>query len=450
MKKHYFFLLFLGYSFSAIANPFQRISFDLFEAKPYLSEMFLSKNLYNLDAETLIKTANIYRTYPRFNENLALFAEGRAAYLQKNYHVAISHYHQILRNNQRLHPVRLELAITLFQQKENNASKREFEHLQQYDLPLYEQTLISDYLKAIKFNESWNVDFSVNYIREKNINQVADTENIHLSSRATLKKSGGLLPQNGHGLAYYFSAKKDTNIVGSNYFLLGNHIGGKLYWDNHVYDDMSYRIFSGYAYKTAKNTLQIKPFYEKRWYGNESYRWGQGINFDYSLELSPNWQILSTFEWAKQRYFEDEQLNGHNMHLSSTLFWQVNNKQFFYWGVGYFSERTRVKQYSSDSKILRLGWGQEWWWNLRTQVNASLIKKSYKDIAALGNLSVFSFGKIRQDNIYSLNALLWKNDLHYFGILPKIQFIWRNQKSNIPQMYSYQDKSVNVLFEKAF
>ena len=83
---------------------------------------------------------------------------------------------------------------------------------------------------------------------------------------------------------------------------------GKSYWDNHEYDDLSNRTFIGYAYKTAKQTFRLKPFYEKRWYGGESYRRGNGVRLELTHWLNPNWQIALAGEFAKQRYFDSEVL----------------------------------------------------------------------------------------------------------------------------------------------
>ncbi|MCW9710945.1 surface lipoprotein assembly modifier [Avibacterium sp. 21-586] len=46
--------------------------------------------------------------------------------------------------------------------------------------------------------------------------------------------------------------------------------------------------------------------------------------------------------------------------------------------------------------------------------------------------------------------LLWKRDWHWLSITPKLQFQWRKQRSNLPSLYNYQNKSINLIFEKSF
>ncbi|MDY4714036.1 surface lipoprotein assembly modifier, partial [Actinobacillus minor] len=97
----------------------------------------------------------------------------------------------------------------------------------------------------------------------------------------------------------------------------------------------------------------------------------------------------------------------------------------------------------------RLGWGQEWnLWGLSTRLNLSFMKRDYKDIAKLGGF--LSLGKVREDKVYSSSLTLWKRDWHLWNITPKLQFSWKKYDSNLPTLYSYTDKNINLLFETRF
>ncbi|OOF47348.1 surface lipoprotein assembly modifier [Rodentibacter trehalosifermentans] len=79
------------------------------------------------------------------------------------------------------------------------------------------------------------------------------------------------MPQTAHGIAYSLSLGKDFNLGNRYYLAFENELFGKSYWDNHDYDDIYNRTSLGVRYKTAQSTLSLLPFYEKRWYGGESY-----------------------------------------------------------------------------------------------------------------------------------------------------------------------------------
>ena len=453
MKKTLFWLF---CSFISLSVTAETLSLSLsdrtyLENNPQAVEKLLSKNIYSLSEKELSFLTKLYQQYPDFNKYLALFAQGRVAFLKQDYAEAIRLYRQILTEKPELNPVRIELAIALFHQRQDKAARVQFEKAKmEKDLPYGSLLIINDYLQVLEERQGWNIDFSMNYIRDKNVNNASDANRVPLSDRAVLMKSEKMQPQSAHGLGYSFSFSQDFNLFDSHYFLFGNRTWGKEYWDNHEYDDILNRTFLGYAYKNASHIIKVKPFYERRWYGNHRYRWNNGIQAEYDFQFNPHWQLSYSAEFEKQHYFIEKELNGHLTLLTPTLIFQPNTRQFFYIGGDWINEKTQVRQYGSKSKGLRLGWGQDWGKGISSQIAVSFIKRNYKDIAKLGNLDIFSFNKNRKDRIYSLNLLVWKRDWHLWGITPKLQFIWKKQISNIPQMYSYQQKNINLIFEKSF
>lgn len=428
-----------------------RISREELEQNQPLTTQLLSQAIYSRDVDLIEKLLEVYQTFPEQDPILVLFAQGKIASLIEDYSTAIEKYRDILAQNPNLNPVRIELAIALFNQKQDRASQDQFNKAKTVkDLPEPVSELIESYLSALANRDGWNVDLAFNYLRDRNVNNVGNGREVQLENGGTLTRSDDMLPQSAHGFAYSFDVSRDFNVWGSNYLSVGNEFLGKSYWDNHQYDDISNRTFIGYAYKTAKQTLRVKPFYEKRWYGSESYRWANGVRFELTRWLNSNWQIATAGEFAKQRYFAGQALNGNNKLISGTLVWMPNPRQFFYVGTDFSAERTQVRQYASDSKSLRLGWGQEWDLGISSRVGLSFTQREYKDIAKLANLNLLSFGKIREDKIYGVNLSLWKRDWHILGITPKVVFSWRKQNSNIPEMYSYTQRNLNIVFEKTF
>ena len=451
MKKALFWLFYSSFSFSATAHTLSLPDITYLQSNPKVIEKLLSENMYSLSGKELALLIELYQYAPHFNKHLAQFVQGRIAFLEQNYYEAIRFYRQVLSENPELNPVRIELAIALFHQRQDSAARTQFEKAKvEKDLPDGSLLVINNYLQALDERQSWEIDFAAHYIRDKNVNYAANVNYVPLSNRAVLTKSPKMLPQSAHGVGYFFAVSRDLNLFDSHYFLFGNRAWGKEYWDNHEYDDILNRTFLGYAYKNASHIIKVKPFYERRWYGNHRYRWNNGVQAEYDFHFNPHWQLAYSAEFEKQHYFIEKELNGHLTQLTPTLIFQPNTRQFFYIGGDWINEKTQVRQYGSKSKGLRLGWGQDWGKGISSQIDVSFIKRNYKDVAKLGNLDILSFNKNRKDHIYSLNLLVWKRDWHFGGITPKLQFTWKKQISNIPQMYSYQQKNINLIFEKSF
>ncbi|OOF86324.1 surface lipoprotein assembly modifier [Rodentibacter ratti] len=413
---------------------------------PALTQQLLTQAIYARDAQLIEKLLAIYKTFPENDRLLVQFAEAKHAALSGELSKAIRVYREMLAERADLNPVRIELAIALFQDKQNTAATEQFQKaLSDPATPAPVQQLIHAYLEALQERDSWQISASAYYVRDTNVNNTADNRDIEQTGYV---KNDDMMPQTAHGIAYNFSLGKDFNLGNRYYLAFENELFGKSYWDNHDYDDIYNRTSLGLRYKTAQSTLSLMPFYEKRWYGGESYQWANGARLELNHWLNPNWQLSTAAEYSKQRYFDSQAQNGNTKLVSATLVWARTPRQFFYLGGDFNRETTKVKQYGSDTKSLRLGWGQEWGKGISSRLGFGISQRHYKDEAVLGGL--IALGKVRKDRIFNVNLTLWKRDWHILGITPKLQFSYRKQKSNIPTMYSYDRQNLNVIFEKSF
>ncbi|MGX2966955.1 surface lipoprotein assembly modifier [Ursidibacter sp. B-7004-1] len=411
-----------------------------------LTHELLAKSLYGRNVDTIETLLSFYQKFPNKDEILVIFSQAKIAVLKGHYSEAITYYRQILATNPELTPVRIELAITLFYDNQNNVAEDQFlKALTAPDIPASVRRQIEIYLDTLKSRNKWRFNLSGYYLRENNINKASYNHNIENTGYV---KNKDMLPKSANGFALNLGIAKDVNLFGKHYLTLDNDLSSKIYWDSHDYDEVINRLSLGYRYKTASSTFSLLPFYEKRWYGGKSYNWQNGVRLETSKWFTPHWQLITAIEWGKLRYFNSSFLNGYNKLFSSTLVWARTPKQFFYIGSDFNRESTRIKQYSSNTASLRLGWGQEWGWGISSNLGLSIATRKYKDQAVLGGL--IPLGKVRRDKIYSANLVIWKRDLHIAGITPKLQLNYRKQRSNLPTMYSYSDKNINVIFERVF
>ncbi|OBX03177.1 hypothetical protein QV06_10010 [Gallibacterium genomosp. 3] len=423
-----------------------KISLVEIEKNPQLAAQILNQAILQRNIAVIAKVLPIYRHFPIKDEILVLFAEGTLAEAQQHYELAITKFRQILAIDPRLNPVRIALAISLFRDQQNSAAKEQFNKAKvEQKVPQPIQLLIEHYLQAIEQRSEWKSSFAVNYLQEDNVNNASATREIEHTG---FIKSDQMLPQTAHGLAYSVNLARDFNLFAAHYLSFENTLVGKFYWDNRDYNDVLNRTYLGYTHKSATQTWRLLPFYERRWIGDKRYRWANGVRGEWNQWLSANWQVSTALEYAKQRYFATPSLNGHSQLASFTLLWLRNPQQYFYGGMDLQREHTSVKQYSYTAQTLRLGWGQEWYQGISSRLNLSLTRRNYQDEAVLGN--VLPLGKIRSDRVYQAHLTLWKRDWHFWGITPKLKFSWKKQDSNIPSMYTYTDKNINLVFEKTF
>ncbi|MEG9487906.1 surface lipoprotein assembly modifier [Mannheimia indoligenes] len=417
------------------------------KANPTLTQQLLSQAIYARNPKIIGKLLAVYQTFPHTDPILIQFAQGKIFALTGEHHKAVEQYRAILAKQPELNPVRFELATSLFYDKQLSAAEDQFNKVKtDPDMPAEVQQMADDYLESIQKSSEWHFSASSHYVRDSNVNNVSNARNIENTGYV---KNDNMLPETAHGIAYSVNFGKDFNLGGRHYLAFDNDFYGKSYWDNHDYDDWNNRTYLGYRYKTPSATLSILPFYEKRWYGNESYQWSNGVRAELSKWLGSHWQLVTALEHSKQRYFDSTAQNGNSKLASLTLVWLRNPNQFFTFGADFNRESTWVKQYSADTKGLRLSWGQEWeLGGISSRLSFGISQRQYKDQAKLGGF--LPLGKIRKDKIYSASLTLWKRDWHLWGITPKLQLSSRKNDSNLPTMYSYSRKNANLIFEKTF
>lgn len=427
-------------------QPIESISLAQIQHNPVLAEQILNLAIQQRRYDIVAEVLPIYRTFSTQDRLLVLFAQGILAKSQQHNEEAVDYFRQILALNPRLNTVRIELAITLFNAQQDVAATEQFQKAKaEPNVPPQIVNMIDRYLSVLKQRASWQTSFSVNYLRERNVNNTSSDRNIENTG---FIKSDTMLPQSANGIQYSVGIERDINIVNAHYLHIENMLWGKFYWDKQDYNDVLNRTYLGYINKSALQTWKILPFYERRWLGNARYQWANGVRGELHYWLSPHWQWSAAIEYAKQHYFNHPSLNGHNQLYSSTLVWIPNSRQYFSLGTDFNREKTAVKQYSSDSKTLRLGWGQEWNSGISSRLNLSISEKHFKDKAKLGGF--LPLNKVRSDLIYTLNLTLWKRDWHVWHITPKLNLSWKKQTSTIPSMYSYSDKNISIIFETSF
>ena len=100
-----------------------QITREQLEQDPRLTQQLLTQAIYSRNSNLIANLLEVYRNFPDRDPIMVLFAEGKIAALTENYSEAIDKYRKILAQNPNLNPVRIELAIALFNQKQDGAAK---------------------------------------------------------------------------------------------------------------------------------------------------------------------------------------------------------------------------------------------------------------------------------------------------------------------------------------
>ncbi|TNG88739.1 hypothetical protein FHQ28_12540, partial [Pasteurellaceae bacterium USgator11] len=148
-------------------------------ANPQLTQDWLNLALQQRNLELINELLPIYRTFAQHDPILVGFAKATLAQLAQDYPLAISRFREILAVNPDLNPVRIELAKSLFHDRQDNAAHDQFEKAKSaVGVPAPVVRLIDAYLDALQQRSGWQSSFSAYYLRGSNVNNTAATREI--------------------------------------------------------------------------------------------------------------------------------------------------------------------------------------------------------------------------------------------------------------------------------
>lgn len=377
---------------------------------------------------------------------LIRFAQATLAKKRGDYPKSIALLRDILASHAELTPIRVQLAIVLFHDKQVLASKSQFNKaLADPNLPKDIAQLIGQYISVLDQRNQWRFNASGYYLEDDNVNNASDAK---LIENTPFVKGSSMLPQKATGVSYSLGASKEFGLFNAHSIHFDTSVYGQSYWDNHGFDSITSRVYLGYRNTHARLRWSILPLYEHHWYGGETYKYSDGVRGQFLRSLSPRWQWSMALEYKRNHHKTQTKSDGNSKLISTTLVWQRTPKQYFYTGFDASRESTQLRRFDYDYLATRVGWGQEWGWGISSRLSASVAKRDYQDNFVLGGVIYFS--KKREDDIYSASATLWKRDWHFWGLTPKLNVKWRKQKSNFSSLYAYDETQANILIEKSF
>ena len=371
------------------------------------------------------------------------WAQAMVARNHQDYNGAIKLYRSVLAEFNDIIPLRLQLAITLFENKETEAAKDQFEKLRAESLSAEAQSVINQYLEAIANQDPWSFSGGLTYLNDPNINN---------APKAGTRMGNWIPPEreSAQGVGFFLDiGKKWTwgNGLFNEFRLNGN---GKYYWNNKKYNEYTGRISIGQGFQTAMQNIVLLPFMEQTWYAGGSpisetvkrFSKAGGATLEWQYWLSPKWRLSTTYEYAEQRYNKRKHLNGNYHFIGSNLVYFSSAQQYWFVGANYNRTSTRDKDDSYIRRGLQIGWGQEWKWGLSTRLSLSYARKNYYAPMPIFNIT-------QRNKEYGINTSIWHRALHYKGITPRLTWSYNKVKSN-HAFYTYDKHRIFLEFSKQF
>ena len=278
-------------------------------------EAQISRALTEQDWPHLTKLLQKYQTLPARDPILHDYALGALRRAQLRHNEAVALYRGILAQQPDLAYPRFDLGVMMFENKQYREAAAELQRAKP-DLQPDMQTLADRYLAAIKKEQGWQPEISLQYAATDNVNNASEAEIIEWDGRHW-RKTADSLPQSAHGIRYGLGVSREINL-GGRHFAAGRLNGdGVHYWERHEYNEQSIHLAAGYKNRSVTRSFGILPFIEYNRLGGEPYNRVFGAQADFSGRLNDKWRIALNAGHIWKRYREERTAARYDRHMPS-------------------------------------------------------------------------------------------------------------------------------------
>lgn len=412
-------------------------------AQPELAKALLDQAVRD-EAWPVVKSVlPLYERSPAPDRVLIHYAKAGVARSEGHYGEAIKNYRAILSEHPDFAAVRLDLARALYEDRQFDAAEYHFERVRAASPPPEVAQRINAYLQRIQSQDRLTGNLSLSYLNDSNVNSASTNKYIRIGDKLFIRNKEAY-PQRGEGFWFNGALQKDVHLYDSHSLRFLGTVTGKSYWNNHRFDDITSRLYTGYRWQDFRQQISLLPFYEKRWYGTEAYSSGPGMRMEYSYLLSPAWQVSQVLEYQKLHYDNTQYdfLAGDNRYVSTTLSHVINARLSVFVGGDVAWQNTTTASETNQRYSLRSGLETDLPWGVSAGLMGALAKRHYDDDNDI-------FGVRRRDDEQIAMVSLWHRDLHFMSVMPKLNFVYKKVNSNI-DFYDYTQRNVYLTLDKRF
>lgn len=392
------------------------------------------------DWKAMLELLDAYQRVPDYDRVLYDYAMGAYYRHIQDYGRAIELYNKITQDESLVYP-KFDLAIMLFEDKQYRRAKRIFDEIY-YKLPPSFQMIANQYRKAIEQDERVITNFEINYEKTDNVNNASSLKEIKIGEWLLVRDEDSL-PQSATGVNYEIGLSKRINIEDHHYLQGDISIDGTHYWDNQDFSERRVRGELGYWYRDHHHGFGFMPFTEQNWQDSEKYHRQHGVNITYQERLNENMSANIFISYANKRY-EDPKLSrlyDGRVYRGSAMISRSIGDGYFYFGADNIIDKVRDESESSKRMGVRFGGGfigNKWAY----QMGANYMYRQFE-------APNFWYQRVRQDNEYRMNASIWNQQIHWLGLVPKLNFQYQHINSNLP-LYDRQNNSWFISVDKMF
>jgi hypothetical protein len=376
--------------------------------------------------------ANPHAVQPNFYMGLLEQRDG-------NLKEAAERFRTVLEDNPGLTRVRLDLAVTLFQLKDDRSAEFHFQQLLAADVPDQVRQDIERFLAAIRSRKRYDINLQFSIAPDTNINSGSGVREVNLFGLPFRTEDTDA----ESGIGVVLTAGGEYRYQINNQWRLRNQaVLFRRDYSDDDFDDMTFWAAVGPQLLTPDWDVSLLGVGTRRWYGNEKYNYGKGVRTEASYTGLQRWRIDTSLDYLKLNYDDFDFRDSNIAAITVIPSYYVSTTSRLSPILGYSHEDARSNVYSNNGLRIGLGIFQEFPYGISLYVQPEYFDFQYEEQDA-------AFGSTRNDRTKRLLLSIYRRNWTIFGLSPVFSYIYTDNDSN-QKIYSYQRHQFQIGFTAQF
>lgn len=358
------------------------------------------------------------------------FVDGMTSYAARDYRRAEAVFRRILDRDPRLLRVRLELARTLFMEKQDEQADYHFRLAAGEHPSAVVLRNITRFREAIRARRAWRFSFDFGFAPDSNINSATGKEAIDIYG-LPFQLDPGARARSGTGHFVGGDGSVRLNRDGNVPIYVGAY-GRMLRYRDHRFDDAYAGAEAGPEFRLAGGRLRATATGLMRWYGRRPLVSSLGAHLDFEKLVGDNLTVGGTLFLRHNDYARRGDVDGWDaeVRFSANRPLGATTLGFAYAGL----QRSWANDPGQAFWRERLGVGvlKEIGWGLRPQLTLDFARQA-------GDGPLAPFGKKRREWLLQGSLSIYKRDWNLGGFAPSLSLTMIRNYSTVPL---YDEKRV--------
>ena len=358
------------------------------------------------------------------------FVDGMTSYAARDYRRAEAVFRRILDRDPRLLRVRLELARTLFMEKQDEQADYHFRLAAGEHPSAVVLRNITRFREAIRARRVWRFSFDFGFAPDSNINSATGKEAIDIYG-LPFQLDPGARARSGTGHFVGGDGSVRLNRDGNVPIYVGAY-GRMLRYRDHRFDDAYAGAEAGPEFRLAGGRLRATATGLMRWYGRRPLVSSLGAHLDFEKLVGDNLTVGGTLFLRHNDYARRGDVDGWDaeVRFSANRPLGATTLGFAYAGL----QRSWANDPGQAFWRERLGVGvlKEIGWGLRPQLTLDFARQA-------GDGPLAPFGKKRREWLLQGSLSIYKRDWNLGGFAPSLSLTMIRNYSTVPL---YDEKRV--------